>query len=36
MLGALINVLGYNSVGLMGRFAYTKWPPEVLCFCARF
>lgn len=32
MLETLINVPGYNSLGRVGQFAYTKWPPEVRGF----
>lgn len=36
MLETLINVLGYNSLGRVGQFAYTKWPPEVRGFGSCF
>lgn len=36
VLETLINVLGYNSLGRVGQFAYTKWPPEVWGFGSCF
>lgn len=36
MLETLINVPGYNLLGHVGQFAYTKWSPEVQVFCFCF